>query len=330
MKLGSGPKFDPVKAAKEKTAAVNEDLSKGLTDPTRPPVAMATIKGTGKDISTAAKTTGGSIKHASDTSIGDPAAKAWHTSVIDPINKATGKVEDWWEKNKGNILGGGPGGGGIPQVTAPTMSGPAMGGVGGAPAAPTQIGPLTPEQLKAFGSNEEFRQGQATLAQQLAAQARGEGPSLAGEQFKQAQQANQAAIFAQLASARGGANPALARQAMQTSQQIQAQTARDAALARIQEQMGAREQLAGVLGTGRAGDLEQASQMQQLATQQAQLGQNQAQMAAELQAKYAQMGLSAQQANQMAAIEMAKIAAGKPSPFAVGANVLSGIIGAFA
>lgn len=310
--------FNPKKWAGEKIDVVNKDLTSA---PAVTPDKTNVAQGVGKDISTAAKTAGGS------------AANAWHTSVVDPVNKATGKAEDWWGKNKDKILGGlggGGGGGNVPQVTAPGAGGFGPGGVAGAPAAPTQIGPLTPEQLKAFEANTQFRTGQATLAQQLAAQAQGQGPSLATEQFKQAQQANQAAIFAQLASARGGANPAMARQAMQTSQQIQAQTARDAALARIQEQMGAREQLAGVLGSGREGDIAQAGQMQQLATQQAQLQQNQAQLASELQAKYAAMGLSAQQSNQMAAIEMAKIQAGIPSNAAIGANILSGIIGAFA
>lgn len=309
--------FNPKKWVGEKIEVVNKDLT---SPPATTPDQTNVAQGVGKDISTAGKTAGGSI------------ANAWETSVVDPVTGLAKKGENWWDKNKDKILGGlgGGGSGSIPQVTAPGAGGFGPGGVAGAPAAPTQIGPLTPEQLKAFEANTQFRTGQATLAQQLAAQAQGQGPSLATEQFKQAQQANQAAIFAQLASARGGANPALARQAMQTSQQIQAQTAREAALARIQEQMGAREQLAGVLNQGRGGDLEQAGQMQQLATQQAQLQQNQAQLAAELQAKYAAMGLSAQQSNQMAAIEMAKIQAGIPSNAAIGANILSGIIGAFA
>jgi hypothetical protein len=184
--------------------------------------------------------------------------------------------------------------------------------------------------------NQEFRTGQSSLAQQLAAQAAGQGPSLATEQFKQAQQANQAAAFAQLASARGGANPALARQTMRTSQDIQAQTARDAAMARMQEQMSAREQLAGVLGQARQGDIA-TGQMEleaglakyksevEAKIQQGQLDQRtgeamyqaqvqksmqDAQLASQfqgLQQQYIALGMDAQKANMLASLELEKL-----------------------
>ena len=102
----------------------------------------------------------------------------------------------------------------------------------------------------------------------------------------------------------------MARQAMQTSAQIQGQTARDAALARIQEQMGAREQLAGVSNQGRVEDVKTAGQANEVAVAQAQL----AQQHAELQAKYTAMGLDAEKANQLAAIEMEKMDRGLMSP----------------
>jgi hypothetical protein len=198
---------------------------------------------------------------------------------------------------------------------------------------------MTPAQMQLMQQG-QFRDQQMTLAQQLAAQASGQGPSLATEQLKQSQAANQAAIFAQMASQRGGANPGMARQAMQTSAQIQGQTARDAALARIQEQMGARDQLAGVLNTGRAGDIDIAKTQAGLdqeakladfkakidvAVQQGQLDQQTglamyqaeankglqdaqlAQQFQELQATYMSKGMDAQIASQMAAMELEKL-----------------------
>ena len=210
----------------------------------------------------------------------------------------------------------------------------------------------------------QFRDQQMSLAQQLAAQARGEGPSVAGEQLKQAQAANQAATFAQLASARGGANPGMARQAMQTSAQIQGQTARDAALARIQEQMGARDQLGQVLSTGRAGDIDisktQAGLQQEanltnykgeldravaqgqldqstaitMYQAEAQKGLQDAQLASQFQAlqqKYADSGMAAEQANRMASMELermkmdAKTLPGTPGIAGTVGTVFSGI-----
>jgi hypothetical protein len=112
---------------------------------------------------------------------------------------------------------------------------------------------------------------------------------------------------------------------MQTSAQIQGQTAQAAALARIQEQMGVREQLAGVANQGRTGDVNVAGQQNELAIQQAQL----AQQHAELQAKYAALGLDAEKANQMAALEMEKMDRGLMSPaqqaLQSGAGILTSI-----
>jgi RecB family exonuclease len=222
---------------------------------------------------------------------------------------------------------------------------------------------MTPAQMQLMQQG-QFRDQQMTLAQQLAAQASGQGPSLATEQLKQSQAANQAAIFAQMASQRGGANPGMARQAMQTSAQIQGQTARDAALARIQEQMGAREQLAGVLNTGRAGDIDisksQAGLQQEanlanfkskidVAIQQGQLDQQTglamyqaeankglqdaqlAQQFQELQATYMSKGMDAQIASQMASMELEKLKLDvKTLPRQPGvAGVIGSIIGGY-
>lgn len=306
MKIGK-PKFNARKGLTDSLIKTRDDVVSGKAlDATNSNPANL-----GKDISTAAKTAGGSIKNAVNTSIGDPAANAWHTSVLDPTNKAVnqakemaskwgGKAEDWYNKmqTSGNT------GLNIPKVGQGGIG--AGGGMAG-PGGPVQIQALNGQGGSANVADNEFRTGQLTLAQQLAAQAAGQGPSLATEQLKQAQNTNQAAIFAQLASQRGGANPALARQAMQTSAQIQGQTARDAALARIQEQMGARDQLGNVLGSGRTGDIQTAGQQNELAIQQAQLGQQNE----ELKQKYAAMGLDAEKANQMAALEMERILSGQ-------------------
>lgn len=203
--------------------------------------------------------------------------------------------------------------GDVPGLNIPKV-GQGVGGPGGAggggPTGPVQIQAINGQGGVGGSGNGEFRAGQLTLAQQLAQQAAGTGPSVAGEQLKQSQAANQAATFAQLASARGGANPALARQAMQTSAQIQGQTAKDSALARLQEQMNAQNTLGAVLNTGRAGDLGQDQLSQEGAIAQAGLGQQYE----ELKQKYSQQGQNAEIANQLASIEMEKIMAGQPAP----------------
>lgn len=101
---------------------------------------------------------------------------------------------------------------------------------------------------------------QSALLQALQQQAAGQGPSLATGQFQQAQDSALAASLAQQASLRGGFDPAAARQIRQSAADLQAQAARDAAQARIQEQLAAREQLAGVAGTMETQGLEAAQQ----------------------------------------------------------------------
>lgn len=244
-----------------------------------------------------------------------------------------------------------------PQITAPTFDPNAFKGPATVQGAPTsfQGGAIRevadPRQvLINAGDDQQWRGDQRNLAAQLAEQATGRGPSLATEQLNQAQKANQAAAFAQLASQRGGPSAAMARQTQQTSAAIQRQTARDAAVARIQEQMGAREQLAGVLNQGRAMDqqiaIQQAGLQQEAALakykgeleraiQQGTLDQrtaeamfaeasttartnaaNQQQYAMEynrLVAEYARMGMDAQKANQMAAMAVESARRGEQS-----------------
>jgi hypothetical protein len=111
---------------------------------------------------------------------------------------------------------------------------------------------LSSPQLAALrGVNIGPGQGAAAQSQLLSAlqqQAAGQGPSLAANQFQQAQEANLRAALAQQASLRGGFDPAAARQIRQSQADLQARAAQDAAQARIQEQLAARQQLAGVAG----------------------------------------------------------------------------------
>lgn len=266
---------------------------------------------------------------AHNTNMGN-VSNAYHTSVTDPLNDLAKQAKDFLNGVPG--MGGGGAGsipslGSIPQVTGP----------GAAPVlkAPTQsfgVAPIAGQQI-AFNTATPYAANaaaaQSGLMQQLAAQSRGEGPSLAGQQLKTAQEANIAAVMAQMASARGGANPLLQRQALTTSADIQAQTARDAATARMQEQLAAQGLLGQVSGQATTQGLQARGQDLQLATNQAGLNQDaamagfnaqtdanktlflaqqQTQLAqADLTAKYAAMGMTAQQAQQAAALELEKL-----------------------
>lgn len=221
---------------------------------------------------------------------------------IDP----TGQLGDIFS----GLGGGGSGGAGTrPELIAPAdIATPVMSGYRD----PSSLDPRT--ALINQAAQAQFRTQQQNLIGQLALQASGRGPSVAGAQLQQASQANQAATFAQLASARGAAagNPGLARNAMNTSANIQAQTARDAAVARMQEQMNAQGALAGTLNQARGADIGLATSQAGL-QQQSNMAQYNSQIAMaqqynDLKAKYAAMGLDAQKANQMAALDIQRIA----------------------
>lgn len=161
----------------------------------------------------------------------------------------------------------------------------------------TQIGMVDPAQaaqIQAGGNFNQAMAAQSGLLGQLQQQASGQGPSIADMQMQKGMEANLAANRAQLASARGGTNPLMARQVLQTSADIQAKTAQDAAMARLQEQMAAQNQLATVSGQARVQSFEEASQQAQL-QQQANL----ANMQSNLQRAIAQGQLTAQEASQI-------------------------------
>lgn len=158
---------------------------------------------------------------------------------------------------------------------------------------------------------DQFRQQQLSVAQRLAAQAQGQGPSIANEQMKQGQEAAMAQQFAQLASARGGASPALARAAMQNNAAQQGQLSQQAGINRLQEQQQAAGNFNNVAGTARGQDVNLATsqagmeQATNMAKYQGDL--SSAQQFNDMKMKYAAQGLDADKANQMAALELQKI-----------------------
>lgn len=159
----------------------------------------------------------------------------------------------------------------------------------------------------------QFRAQQSELANMLMAQARGQGPSLAQGQLQQATDRNmaQALAMAQATNPNGGG--AGLRNLANQRAAIGQQAASDSALLRMQEQMAAQNMLGQVASGARGQDIgfavEQAGLQQQtgLANQQARL-QQQAQNDA-LVKFYTSMGMSLDEANRQAAIEMEKLKA---------------------
>lgn len=109
----------------------------------------------------------------------------------------------------------------------------------------------------------QFRQGQMALMQQLQEAAAGRGPSIAAQQLKQGMDRNNAQALGMAATM--GGNPALAaRNAALGAAQANQATNRDAAMARLQEQLSARDQLGGVLNSARGQDMTIAANQAQL------------------------------------------------------------------
>ncbi len=274
-------------------------------------VANVYTLGAAHEVENAAKAAGGSISNA------------YHTSIVDPLKKAGADVKNALGKLG---AGGGPNGSSIPMIPV-GGSGPGGGGGAGsvAPklsasnvvlAAPTAATIDTTPQG-------QFRQNQVDLINALSAKALGQPGATyqADIAAQQAREQGNAALFAQLASARGGANPLAARNAAMSASNLSAQVGRDAAQARLAEQVQAQGLMGELAGAGRGQDISLATSQADLAQQAALAGyqggieQMKAQGAldqqyAELQARYQAMGLDAQKANQLAAIEIEKIKAG--------------------
>lgn len=117
--------------------------------------------------------------------------------------------------------------------------------------------------------DQQFRQSQLGLANALADQAEGRGPSLAGNQIREATDRTVAQQMAVAASQRGATNASLAQRNL-ANQAIAAnqQAGRDAGQVRLQEQMAARQALGSVLGGARSQDIgvntDQARMLQEL------------------------------------------------------------------
>jgi hypothetical protein len=106
------------------------------------------------------------------------------------------------------------------------------------------------------GQYSDFRSNQAALIAQLEALSRGQGPSLAAQQMREAIDRSTGAQASMAAGAAGsgiGAGAAYRNAANQMAA-IQAQGARDTGMMRAQEQLGALGQLGGVIGGARGAD----------------------------------------------------------------------------
>lgn len=171
----------------------------------------------------------------------------------------------------------------------------------------------------------QVRAQQMTLADQLAAQARGEGPSVAQGQLQKATDANLAAALAQGAAYRGGSPVGGFRQAAFNRAAITQDAANQSAQLRATEIQQARGQLGSVLDQTRGTDVglatSQAGLDQQGILTQAQLdettgqanlnaGVQQQQQKDEMVKFYTSQGLSLDEANKQAEIQQRQFNAG--------------------
>lgn len=155
---------------------------------------------------------------------------------------------------------------------------------------------LAAQGRQAPGVNQEFRTGQSDLASALLAQSLGQGPSLAQNQLQRATDRSLAQASA-LQQSQRGVNPGLAaRQIGMRNAEIAQNAAGQSADLALTEQMQARQTLAGVLGQGRGMDLQEAQQ--QMA---------QREMNDRLVQFYTASGLSLDQAQFQAAMELERL-----------------------
>jgi len=208
--------------------------------------------------------------------------------------------------------------GGIAQIAAPAIGG--MLGQSGAFGSRNTFNPASaPLNTQQFAgaikssqdvSNRNFQNEQA-LAEALQAQTRGQGPSLAQSQLQQATNRNIAQNAGLIASQKG-INPALATRAIaQNAAMTGQEMAGQSGLLRSQEQLGAQQQLGGVLGTlgGQSLEQQQLFQSANAAQNQALLGQTNQQN--QLNAARAQQGAEYGQKILGGAISGGGAAAGK-------------------
>lgn len=160
----------------------------------------------------------------------------------------------------------------------------------------------------------QFRQGQVNLADALTKSMNGQGPSLALETLKSGTDRGMKQALALQASARGVSPALAAKNAANAQAQIVQNASSDAAQVRIQEQIQARQQLAGVLDASRGADIG-------LATSQAGLTQDanktnllsdvdQQKQKDQLVQQFLAMGMSADQAAHQAEVQQQQFNAG--------------------
>lgn len=242
---------------------------------------------------------------------------------------------------------------GIPDAYNPVMPPPIVAPVlnpkGGAPLiSHTTVGTVkgpTAAQINAVPQN-QFRDAEMALVDQLSDQAKGIGPSVAENNFRSATDANLAATLAAANSSRGGANPALMKAALESNAQVQGRMAQDVATAKLQEQLAAQGLLGQVAGQGRGADIglarDQAGLQQQatlagyqgnldLTKTQAGITANEAiqnqqsrQDFNRFAMEYQRMGMSAQEADQMAWLQIQQMINGNTN--ATNAQTLAGDI----
>lgn len=140
-----------------------------------------------------------------------------------------------------------------------------------------------------MGDANASRNAQSALMQQLQQQARGEGPSVAQAQLRQASEENMSNAAAMAASGRGPGAGGAAYQAANQQANIGQKMAGDSAMLRMQEQQQAQGQLANLSGQMRGQDLSTQT-----------IGLQQQAQNDDLVKFYVQSGLSLDQAQQQA------------------------------
>lgn len=129
---------------------------------------------------------------------------------------------------------------------------------------------------QAYSQGQGARAGQDAIAQQQAARAMGQMPSIAGMQAQQDMQRAQAAQMAAASSARGPAGLALAQQqAANNTANAQGQISGQAQVNAANERLAAEQAAAGTYSNLRGGDLAGQQQLAQQSQFNAQLAQNQ-------------------------------------------------------
>jgi hypothetical protein len=190
-------------------------------------------------------------------------------------------LPQWQDRIQNNITG-------LQNQQAPQMAGAQMG----------------------LGPQDQFRTQQMSLAQQLNAAAQGQGPSAAQAQLQLGTDRNMNQALALALGARGGNQAGALKQAGMQRAMISQDASLQSAALRAQEQQAAQQALGNVLTQGRGADINIAGTQAGLdqSTQQANLGATlaQRQMTADKVQQYTGMGLTADQAQQMAQLDAEK------------------------